>query len=206
MQTKKIDYKTGFDGQKLYNLRMASGYSMEDVADFIGYDKSSISLWENGSRRPQPRSLRKIAHLFKVPISAFFILLLLATGKVTPAYASHISDKDAIRTIVGEAANQPMKYGDTIGFDGMTAVAEVIRRRDSVKGFCGFRAMDHRSEPSWVWVRAAQAWERSATSNLTHGATLFENIKAFGFPKSWDKSKIFLTYQVGDHWFFVETK
>lgn len=76
MATKKIDYRTGFRGAKLLELRTLSGLSMEEVAEKTGTDKSSISLWERGERRPHPGNLKKIADLFKVPVSVFFSLIL----------------------------------------------------------------------------------------------------------------------------------
>lgn len=131
--------------------------------------------------------------------TAFIIALCFMTSSAhADASRSAVTREDAIRTIVGEASDQ--------GLDGMTAVGEVIRHRGSVKGFYGFRAMDHRSEPARVWERAAQAWERSETSTLVPGATLFENVHAFGFPRSWNREKVVCVAQIGDHWFFKEIK
>lgn len=187
MKTKPMKY----NNQKLKELRILAGKTMDEVALDIGMSKASISLWECKKRLPSPRSLRKLSLLFKVPISAFFILVLM----ITPAHAA-TDRKTAITAIVGEAANQ--------GFDGMTAVGEVIRHRGSVKGIYGYKAMQHRTEPASVWAAAEKAWDRSATSDLTHGATLFENVAAFGFPKSWDRTKVVCVAEIKDHWFFTE--
>ena len=114
------------------------------------------------------------------------------------AKASTINEAQAISAIVGEASNQ--------GFDGMTAVGEVIRRRGGIKGLYGVEAILSRTEPEWVWAQARKAWKRSETTNLSQGATLFENIHAFGFPKSWDRTKVVCVTQIKDHWFFREIK
>jgi spore germination cell wall hydrolase CwlJ-like protein len=57
----------------------------------------------------------------------------------------------------------------------MTAVAEVIRRRGSLRGIYGLNAPHVDKEPSWVWTQAKKAWDDSATSDITHGATHFES-------------------------------
>ena len=104
------------------------------------------------------------------------------------------TDKEAIKTIVGEASNQ--------GYKGMVCVGEVIRHNSTLRGFYGFKAMNHRQEPRWVWIQAQRAWYASKTTNLTHGANHFENIGAFGEPY-WVKRCI-LTFVYKDHKFYKE--
>lgn len=87
---------------------------------------------------------------------------------------AEVKESDAINIIVGEAANQ--------GFNGMVAVAEVIRRRNSTEGLYGLNAHHNAQESKSTWIMAEKAWKTSKTSNLTHGADHFENIKAFGMP------------------------
>lgn len=112
------------------------------------------------------------------------------------AYAE-IPQEMAVKAIVGEAANQ--------GLDGMTAVAEVIRRRGHLKGLYGLkRDAFILSQPSWVHVRARKAWQMSRQSNLSKGATHFENVKAFGKPK-WAKAMI-QTAIIKDHVFYRESR
>lgn len=185
--------KKKFDGEKLRNMRLLSGRTLEEVAAANKFDTSSLSLWENG-RRPGPRNMKKLSEFYKVPIAAFFAGLALLF--VAPSSFAAVTDAQAVRAIVGEAANQ--------GFDGMTAVGEVIRKRGSVRGLYGYKAMEKRKEPARVWEMAEKAWQRSASTSITHGATLFENIEAFGFPKSWDRSKVRFAAKVGDHSFFSE--
>ena len=38
----------------------------------------------------------------------------------------------------------------------------------------------------------------------TKGAVLFENLESFGFPKTWDKSKVQATTKIGKHTYFRE--
>lgn len=63
-----------FKNNILKKLRENSSLTLDEVAEKVSCDKSSVSLWENG-RRPGPRNLRRISDLFNVPISAFFALL-----------------------------------------------------------------------------------------------------------------------------------
>ena len=69
---KRID-QTGFKNNTLRELRKLSKHTLEEVSSSIGCDMSSMSLWENGERRPAPVNLRKIAQFFKVPVSTFFL-------------------------------------------------------------------------------------------------------------------------------------
>lgn len=206
-------HKRKFNGSKLNELRVDKGMKLEEVATMLSVDPSTVSLWENAQRQPEVSNLKKISEFFKVPIKSLFVSLVIIAIPfclmTSLAYAD-VSRADGIRAIVGEAANQPAKYGDQVGFDGMTAVGEVIRRRGSVRGLYGYKAMETRKESEAVWAMAGKAWDRSASSTLTYdeysgkGATLFENINAFGFPKSWDRMKVIGVKEIGDHVFFVE--
>ena len=117
-------------------------------------------------------------------------LVILGSCSLVHAY----TDQEAIKTIVGEASNQ--------GYKGMVCVGEVIRHNSTLKPFYGFKAMNHRHEPVWVWKQATRAWYASKTSNLTRGANHFENINAFGEP-FWVKSCV-LTFEYRDHKFYRE--
>jgi hypothetical protein len=98
----------------------------------------------------------------------------------------------AIRAIIGEAADQ--------GSRGMLAVACAIRNRGTLAGVCGLQARHVDREPGWVWARARAAWIRSATVDITAGATHWENIAAFGLPY-WAHTMT-VTVVIGDHRFF----
>lgn len=121
--------------------------------------------------------------------------LLLFWAMTTLAFAA-VPENKAVRAIVGEASDQ--------SFEGMVAVGEVIRRRGSVSGLNGYKAMSSRKESPEVWDKAREAWRFSETTNLSKGATFFENIYDFGFPESWDREKFVCVAQLGDHWFFKE--
>ena len=161
-------------------LSDGKNYVWIPIADLFG-DQKSIRQWSCVAQ--------------KMLASSIMFLSLLFLIFVTPAF-SQVTDSQAIQAIVGEAADQ--------GYDGMTAVGEVIRRRGSISGVYGHDDMKTRFEPPWVWAQAALAWERSSYTNLTHGATLFENVYAFGFPESWDREKVVCVGVIKDHWFFVE--
>ena len=109
-----------------------------------------------------------------------------------------VDPERAVQAIVCEAANQ--------GFDGMTAVGEVIRNRDSLKGFSCLKRADLSSflsrQPSYVFREAERAWARSQASKLALGATHYENVKAFGLPLWAQGMKE--TARLGDHVFFKE--
>ena len=124
-------------------------------------------------------------------ISLVLCLLLFFSG-CAQAYTM----KDAVRTIVGEASNQ--------GYKGMVCVAEVIRHSASLKGFYGFKAMQTRQEPAWVWKMATKAYYASAMTNYTAHADHFENVTAFGHPY-WVNSCV-KVFAYKNHVFYKERK
>lgn len=106
--------------------------------------------------------------------------------------AVSFTDADAVRAIVGEAANQ--------GRDGMLAVACAIRNRGSLKGVYGLRNPAAGKQPAWCWERARTAWASSLTNDTVLGATHWENTKAFGTPY-WAKS-LTPTVKINAHQFY----
>lgn len=102
----------------------------------------------------------------------------------------------AVRIIIAEGANQ--------GLEGMTAIAEVVRRRGA-DAFSCLKRKDLESfiarQPVWVHTQARKAWAMSSTSNLTLGATHYEAVETFGRPK-WAKG-MRRTVKIKDHTFFI---
>jgi spore germination cell wall hydrolase CwlJ-like protein len=97
-----------------------------------------------------------------------------------------------VRAIIGEAANQ--------GELGMVAVGNVIRNRGHLRGLYGLRNPMVDKQPAWVWRQAERAWAQSATNDVVHGATHFENVKAFGRPR-W-AAGMRVTVVIKDHTFY----
>lgn len=118
-------------------------------------------------------------------------LQYMAFAQLQPAY----TDKQAIRAILGESANQ--------GFNGMLAVAVGIRNRGSLRGVYGLNNPIVDKQPQWVWDMAKKAWAESE-HNRIHTGTNWENIKAFGTP-AWAK-KMVKVYEWKDHIFYKEQK
>lgn len=54
------------NGAKLSDLRMQGGLTLDALAEKIGVDASTVSLWENGERQPGPQNLKRLADHFKV--------------------------------------------------------------------------------------------------------------------------------------------
>jgi len=124
----------------------------------------------------------------KIP---FLTLLLMTLAGATRA---DICETDAIRAIVGEAANQ--------GPEGMLAVAGAIRNRGTLHGVYGLHNPCVDQQPAWVWQNARTAWSASLTNDITHGATAWENTQAFGTPY-WAKS-MQPTAKIGDQQFYSQ--
>ena len=82
-----------------------------------------------------------------------------------------------VQVIIGEASDQ--------GFAAMIGVGEVIRRRDDFEAFTALKkdfVSFSRNESFWTRRKAEAAWFFSRFTNLTHGATHFENVRRFGPP------------------------
>ena len=102
--------------------------------------------------------------------------------------------------------------GASEGAKGMYAIGCVIRNRGgSLKGFAGAKRKDldaFITKQGPELARLAQNIEKEIfidnATDITGGATLFENIEAFGFPKSWDKSKVSESAKIGRHTFYRE--
>lgn len=114
------------------------------------------------------------------------LLLIIAL----PAVAQ-VSERDAVRTIIGEAAGEP--------YAGKLAVASVLRTRGSTKGFVGLHAKHIDRQPAWVWEQARRAWRESATRDYANGATHFESTD-FKRP-TWSKGMTIVAH-IGKHNFF----
>ncbi len=84
------------------------------------------------------------------------LVLLLCLGKIEAAPVAKIDDNKAIRTILGEAGNQ--------GYQGMLAVADVIRNRGTLQGCFGLNNPVVDKQPKWAWNLARKAWGESATN------------------------------------------
>lgn len=75
MTTKTDQDDTGDDrkrmGERLKEAREYLGFSQDQVATFLGVSRSAISLLEAGQRKVDAIELKKLAGLYKRPVSHF---------------------------------------------------------------------------------------------------------------------------------------
>jgi hypothetical protein len=126
-------------------------------------------------------------------ITWILVFLLLFSSDL---YAIQVPQDVAVRILIGEAGNQ--------GEKGMICVAEVLRRRESYKGFYIYDLERYRKLPRSVRERAARAWTKSSTTNFTSGADHFFNVHSF--KKPYWVSYCVKTYEYRDHVFYKEVK
>ena len=109
---------------------------------------------------------------------------------------AEVPESLAVRAIMGEARGEP--------FIGKVALAEAIRNRGHLRGVYGLKVPMSKlnKEPAWVWADARRAWEESKKTNLTKGASFWENTDDFGMPY-WSKGMV-MTAKIGRHRFFRE--
>ena len=72
--------------ERLKNLRLAKGLTLQQVGDVFGISRASVSSWESGTNQPDPRKLEKLAELFETSVE------FLVTGQ--SHVASEISNID----------------------------------------------------------------------------------------------------------------
>lgn len=119
------------------------------------------------------------------------ILFCCLVGGFVHYDSEHAYGCQAIRAIVGEAANQ-----DDYTMD---CIAHAIRNRGTLKGVYGINAKHVDSEPPEVWKRAAEAWDISdGTYDLVHGAKNFGTAADFPLTADWPK----FTKHCGDFYFY----
>ena len=150
----------------------------------------------------------KISSRATLTSGAFLSITLILSAPCPDAFAE-IPTETATKILIGEACN--------LGPVGMQAVAEVLRRRDP-SAFSTLRRKDLDSfiAKQVAWYKSVKkqdlrevartAWTKSKHSNITKGATLYENLQDFGFPKSWDRRKVEQVAVIGPHTFFKEKK
>ena len=55
--------------ERLKNLRLAKGLTLQQVGDVFGISRASVSSWESGTNQPDPRKLEKLADLFGTSVN-----------------------------------------------------------------------------------------------------------------------------------------
>ena len=55
--------------ERLKNLRLAKGLTLQQVGDVFGISRASVSSWESGTNQPDPRKLEKLADLLGASVN-----------------------------------------------------------------------------------------------------------------------------------------
>jgi hypothetical protein len=135
-----------------------------------------------------------VANNYRRRVKAVVLAVIVMAGACGVAMAAPAPE---VLCVIGEAENQ--------GYSGMLAVSEAIRNRGTLKGVYGCKALRvvGKEYTKDTFNQAQRAWEDSAgIGDITHGATHWENIKAFGTPY-WVKSMVH-TVTINDHAFYRE--
>ena len=72
----------------LRNLRLQRSMTQRDVADGLGTSQSAIAMWENGTREPDFKTIKRIATFFGVPMSS----LLPSSEKIDEDYVNVVAE------------------------------------------------------------------------------------------------------------------
>jgi transcriptional regulator with XRE-family HTH domain len=77
--------------ERLKNLRLAKGLTLQQVGDAFGISRASVSSWKSGTNQPDPRKLEKLAQLFETSVE------FLVTGQ--SHLATEISNIDRLTSV-----------------------------------------------------------------------------------------------------------
>ena len=58
--------------KNIKKYREEKGLSQTELANELGYDRSTVAKWENGSLKPFAETLNAIANVLDVPIERFY--------------------------------------------------------------------------------------------------------------------------------------
>jgi len=58
-------------GKRIRKLREQRGMSQQELAELLGTTQQTIAYWESDKRKPRYEKLKKLASIFKVPVSYF---------------------------------------------------------------------------------------------------------------------------------------
>lgn len=73
--------------ERLKNLRLAKGLTLQQVGDSLGISKVSVSTWESGKTNPDRKRLEKLAELYSTTVQ------YLVTGIEDETFNSNTSGK-----------------------------------------------------------------------------------------------------------------
>lgn len=115
------------------------------------------------------------------------------------------------KVIAGEACGE--------GYKGMYAVACVIQNRAKIRNKSPYEIVTQKNQfaslhnPKLLLlylpvipITNYLSLRIGTLKDITKGATMFENIERFGFPKTWNRRKIVKTCKIGRHTYFREIK
>ena len=173
------------------NRRTTVGGALDRV------EKAIDSMAEYDKWNPNHRRTRSVMdNLDKLrdslgSLAKTVLLLCLLVGTIT-AQAAPITEAQAVRAIIGEAAGEP--------YAGKLALAGALRNRATLKGVYGFSAKVLPPHTDKTVRDAQRAWACSLTNDTSLGATHWES-KDFKVPY-WAKSMT-VTTNIGKHVFYT---
>ena len=98
-------YDDNMLSERLKNLRLAKGLTLQQVGDVFGISRASVSSWESGTNQPDPRKLESLAALFETSVE------FLVTGQSRVASENwHVDQSTSVPYIPWELLLSPTKH------------------------------------------------------------------------------------------------
>ena len=83
-------------GETIHSLRTSHNLSQQSFAEALSVSRELVSKWENGTRRPDFRTIERIAGLFEVPVETLADRTLLLCQELADCFsiAAAVPGKD----------------------------------------------------------------------------------------------------------------
>lgn len=130
-------------GDRLKQLREEKGYSQQELAEMINVSRSSVGMFEQGTREPNFETLEAIADVFNVDLDYIFGRTnvkrcvpitdnTLSTNKINDTYTSGLSTKTI--KLIEKLEGLPEKNVDDVlsfaEFQQHTVQAELLHHQE----------------------------------------------------------------------------
>ena len=100
-------------GEKIKKLRKERNITITDLGRIVGMSKSTVSMWEQGLRRPEYEELQKLSDFFGKSISYFLE-----------------SDQQNVVTIIGRNGTHKKFTLDDEQLKALESLAETMCKKD----------------------------------------------------------------------------
>lgn len=118
-------------GQRLKDLRAQKQLYQKELADRLGVARSTVAAWEAGTKRPEGRTLEKLADFFGVTTDYIFGRTDRPQGRLVDPFVGSPESGEAIRRLLPSPLDDLITYlrGHQLTADDVEAVKDLLEAR-----------------------------------------------------------------------------